>query len=193
MKPLPETTSDEQEVPSVVLEPPPSLGSGQPEREFSAGQPLKKTAPLPKISTLKAQAVKKQEPVAPAQEDALDEPVTVEAIRLSWNAFLEELRAAGRDADYKTLDQEVLIGDDLQIRLELPNGFQLVRLESLKPELLAFLRAKHRNNHIDLHVEVQKQDTKKLIYTAREKFDYLAEKYPTLRELRSKLDLDTDF
>ena len=180
-------------LPSLVLEPQPVLRSGRPERELSAGQTLKKTAPLPNISALKAQAVKTQEVVAPAQEDARDEPVAVEAIVLSWNAFLEELRAAGRDADYKTLNQEVLIGDDLQIRLELPNGFQLVRLESLRPELLAFLRERHRNNLIDLHVEVQKQDTKKLIYTAREKFDYLAEKYPVLRELRSKLDLDTDF
>lgn len=190
---MPKSTAGEQEVLSVVLEPKPVLQSGRPERELSAGQTLKKTAPLPSISALKAQAIKTKELVAPDQEDVRDEPVTVETLKLSWNAFLEELRATGREADYKTLDQEILVGDDLQIRLELPNGFQLLRLESLRPELLAFLRERHRNNHIDLHVEVQKQDAKKMIYTAREKFDYLAEKYPVLRELRSKLDLDTDF
>jgi DNA polymerase-3 subunit gamma/tau len=32
-----------------------------------------------------------------------------------------------------------------------------------------------------------------MLYTSREKFDYLVEKNPVLKELKEKLGLDTDF
>jgi len=36
-------------------------------------------------------------------------------------------------------------------------------------------------------------DTKKVIYTNREKFEHLAEKNPNLLELKERLGLDPDF
>ena len=35
--------------------------------------------------------------------------------------------------------------------------------------------------------------SKKVIYTNKEKFDHLAEKNPTLNDLKERLGLDTDF
>ena len=41
--------------------------------------------------------------------------------------------------------------------------------------------------------ELQQQQTKRIIYTNKEKFDHLVEKYPYLLELKDRLGLDTDY
>jgi hypothetical protein len=41
--------------------------------------------------------------------------------------------------------------------------------------------------------EIKIEAGKKVIYTSREKFDYLVEKNPVLKELKDRLGLDTDF
>ena len=58
----------------------------------------------------------------------------------------------------------------------------------------SFLREKLKNNSITLvGVTIEQGDHRKVIYTPREKFDYLLEKNPLLRELKDRLGLDTDF
>jgi len=106
---------------------------------------------------------------------------------------MEQLKVGGREREYNTLNQKVEIGDDLVIHLLLPNSFQLRTIEDLQQELLTHLRSKLNNGNIKLVTEVEKFEDKKLIYTNSEKFDYLAEKYPSLRTLKRRLDLDTDF
>lgn len=66
-------------------------------------------------------------------------------------------------------------------------------LSNIKTELTGFLREKLRNNTIQVSGRVQTGEEKKIIYTNREKFDFLAEKNPMLRELKERLGLDTDF
>ena len=82
---------------------------------------------------------------------------------------------------------------DLSIKLIIPNSFQSLTIEGLQQELLTYLRTKLNNSNIQLVTEIEKIENKKLIYTNSEKFDYLAEKYPALKQLKSRLDLDTDF
>jgi DNA polymerase-3 subunit gamma/tau len=66
-------------------------------------------------------------------------------------------------------------------------------LDNIKGELTGFLREKLRNNSIQVSGHVQTGEEKKTIYTNREKFDFLAEKNPMLRDLKDRLGLDTDF
>jgi hypothetical protein len=66
-------------------------------------------------------------------------------------------------------------------------------LNNIKSELSAFLREKLQNSTISVMGELIGADEKKVIYTNREKFDYLAEKNPLLKELKDRLGLDTDF
>ena len=66
-------------------------------------------------------------------------------------------------------------------------------LNAIKSELTGYLREKLRNNTIQVTGHVQSEDAKKVIYTNREKFDFLAEKNPMLRELKDRLGLDTEF
>lgn len=66
-------------------------------------------------------------------------------------------------------------------------------LNNIKVEISAFLREQLRNHTIQVTGELQTGEEKKIIYTNREKFDYLVEKNPMLRELKDRLGLDTDF
>lgn len=66
-------------------------------------------------------------------------------------------------------------------------------LNAIKSEITSFVRERLQNNSIQVTGELQAEHDKKIIYTNREKFEFLAEKNPMLKELRDRLGLDTDF
>lgn len=77
--------------------------------------------------------------------------------------------------------------------VHLHNHFQETLINTIKVDILTFLREKLANNRIQLMGEHKTFDDKKVIYTNREKFDHLAEKNPKLKDLKERLGLDTDF
>ncbi len=117
----------------------------------------------------------------------------MEQLKTEWKKFADKLKNEGRDREYNTLNQQVEYHENLTINLTLPNSFQALTIEGLQQELLTTLRTNLNNKDIQLITEVEKVENKKMIYTNSEKFEYLAKKYPNLRELRKRLDLDTDF
>jgi hypothetical protein len=68
-------------------------------------------------------------------------------------------------------------------------------LNNIKADITAFLRDRLKNNSIQVLgiLKEAADDGKKVYYTARDKFDYLVEKNPVIRELKDRLGLDTDF
>lgn len=79
------------------------------------------------------------------------------------------------------------------IVVELLSPVHETMLNNIKSELTGFLREKLKNNSIQVTGHIQTGEEKKIIYTNREKFDFLAEKNPMLHELKDRLGLDTDF
>jgi DNA polymerase-3 subunit gamma/tau len=77
--------------------------------------------------------------------------------------------------------------------VHLHNHFQETLINTIKVDILTFLREKLANTSIQLMGEHTAVDDKKVIYTNREKFDHLAEKNPKLKDLKERLGLDTDF
>lgn len=122
-----------------------------------------------------------------------DDPVSKDELLSAWNEFIDDLKIKGRERESSTLKLPVVIDDDLTITLKLPNSFQSLTVEGLQQELLTYLRKRFNNGKIRLLTEVEKYEEKKMIYTNSEKFEYLANKFPQLRILKSRLDLDTDF
>ena len=76
------------------------------------------------------------------------------------------------------LSQEIEIRDH-QVVVHLHNHFQETLINTIKVDILTFLREKLQNNRIQLMGEHTTVDEKKVIYTNREKFDHLVEKNPT--------------
>ena len=67
-------------------------------------------------------------------------------------------------------------------------------LNNIKIELTTFLREQVRNSSIQVTGKLREEgQEQRIIYTNREKFDFLAEKNPLLKELKDRLGLDTDF
>lgn len=66
-------------------------------------------------------------------------------------------------------------------------------LNGFRGDLITFLRVKLKNDLIQVTGSIRQADEKKMIYTPRDKFEYLQEKIPILKEFRDRLGLDTDF
>lgn len=81
---------------------------------------------------------------------------------------------------------------DSVVKIKLTNTVQQPILEGIRTELVQYLRGKLSHNQISLEAELIKLEEKDLIYTASEKFNFLVEKYPALKELKNALGLDTD-
>ena len=148
---------------------------------------------MPDISSIKEGLSK---PEKKSQDNKLNiglDPVTIEQLRVEWNKFAEKLKKEGRDREFSTLNQRVEFKEDLSIKLTLPNSFQSLTIEGLQQELLTYLRTNLNNGKVKLVTEIEKIEDKKMIYTNSEKFEFLADKYPDLRDLRTRLELDTDF
>lgn len=119
-----------------------------------------------------------------------DEPFTEEQLRGAWDAFAEQRRKF--QAEYQMLTQPyILEGSTIVVQLLSP--VQETMLNNIKVELSSFLREKLRNSTIQVTGRIQVTEDKRVIYTDREKFDFLAEKNPVLRELKDRLGLDTDY
>jgi DNA polymerase-3 subunit gamma/tau len=83
---------------------------------------------------------------------------------------------------------------DNKVLVHLHNHFQVTLLDEMKLDLLTYLRESLQNDSIQLGGEVKTTgDTKKVLYTNREKLDHLMEKNPVVKELKDRFGLDTDF
>lgn len=79
------------------------------------------------------------------------------------------------------------------ITIHLHNPVQESMLTNLKTDLTNLLRERLKNQSINITGVLKEADAKKVIYTNKEKFEYLAGKNPVLRELKDRLGLDTDY
>lgn len=107
-----------------------------------------------------------------------------------WNNFAEQKK--NQVAEYHLLKQPFRFQNNC-ITLSLTNPVEEQMLQSIKVDLLTYLRDKLSNGFIMLESEMQHQQTKKIAYTNKEKYEALVEKNPLLKTLQEKLGLDPEF
>ncbi len=155
---------------------------------------IKKTPAIPNLASIKQKIEEKENtPDNKEPEKEEREPFDFDTFKKVWNEFAEQIKENGKDSDYNSLKGELELISDEQIKLTIANKFQKVAIENLKQDLLTHIRTRLKNNYITLEIAIRKIEEKELRYTNREKFDYLANKYPKLKEFQSRLDLDPDF
>jgi DNA polymerase-3 subunit gamma/tau len=140
---------------------------------------------------LKATPKKENNPDNPG-EKPVDQPFTEEQLRAVWNEYAEQRKKF--QAEYQMLSQPfTLIGN--QIVVTLLSHVHDTMLNAIKLEISSFLRERLKNNNIQVigELKADSEEGKKVYYTARDKFDYLTEKNPLVKELKDRLGLDTDF
>ena len=119
-------------------------------------------------------------------------PYTFEALQAAWAEFVQKREAVGRASEAVILTRDIKLEGHV-IQLGLDNALQLDLLADFKADLLQFLREILQNSSLQLHAFVLDTPTQRMPYTQAEKFAYLAEKNPTLHELKSALGLDFDY
>jgi hypothetical protein len=138
---------------------------------------------------LKVEQKKEQVSTAEVRREP-DEPFTLEQLQQVWIQFAEQRKKF--QAEYQLLTQPYELSGS-KIILHLHNPVQETMLTNLKVDLTTFLRDRLKNQSIQVHGELREADQRKVIYTNKEKFEYLVQKNPLLRELKDRLGLDTDF
>jgi hypothetical protein len=119
-----------------------------------------------------------------------DQSFTDEQLHEAWKSFAETRKL--QQGDYQLLNQPFERIEN-KIVMPLSNPIQETMLKEFKTELNAFLRERLQNNAVLVVGELRMSDDKKVIYTNRDKFDFLAAKNPIIIELKDRLGLDPDF
>ena len=122
-----------------------------------------------------------------------EDPFEEEQLLELWQKYLKGLKERKKDVEYSTLNRDIEVRDGYTIFMKFNNSVQVLTLEGIQQDLVTYLRRSLMNKNINVKGEVEQSREKKMVYTNKEKFEYLSDKYPMLRELRDKLDLDTDF
>lgn len=161
-------------------EPPVSAANG-------ANRPKSKSTPSLK-NIFDAPAA--SEPVVTPEVHQKSADVTGPQLRKVWEEFAE--RRKGQVAEYQLLQREYQFEPPL-ITINLTNPVEEALLENFRRDLVQFLRDSLHNNELTVKAVVQDNSGKKMVYTAREKFEHLTEKHPYLKELKDRLGLDWEY
>ncbi|MBO3700428.1 hypothetical protein [Roseivirga sp. E12] len=145
------------------------------------------------LNALKQEINKPKEEENQEEEDTADlrsTPFTPEDVEAAWQSFLA-------NGNFQNLDQELFKNPYLlegnQLTVSIPNEALVSSFERFRGELLQHLRNTLKNDHISLHSNVVEIAQEKMLYTDREKFEFLKNKYPALKDLQEKLGLDPEF
>lgn len=95
-------------------------------------------------------------------------------------------------AEYHLLQREFRFSNNV-ITLLLENPVEEPLLLSLKADLLTFLREKLNNSTLQIESVLETIQTKRIVYTNKEKLEHLIEKNPLLKDLQERMGLDPDF
>jgi len=106
-----------------------------------------------------------------------------------WITYAESLSAAKEHLKNTLLNCQPVLKGDLTLEVAVYNPIQNDELTDCSAELLSFLRKNLNNEHIKMQIIITEKEEQDIIYTATDKYKYLADKYPSLEKLRETFDL----
>ncbi len=155
--------------------------------------PVTKSTPRTTLKLTGLLNVDKKKPEAATTAEKKEEIVhsfTEEQLRSAWEEFAEQRKKF--QAEYQLLAQPYMLLDN-RVIIHLLSPVQDTMLNNIKSELTTHLRVRLKNSAILVVGELTETDDKKMMYTSRDKFEFLLERNPVLKELKERLGLDTDF
>lgn len=127
------------------------------------------------------------------EESYGNDPFTFEDLKEHWGQFAELKKKEGKDSEYAVLKQEIELVEEVKILLKLTNAVKLNILDRFRPDLMTYLKSRLNNGQVELITQLIEEESSRVPYTNKEKFEYLAEKKPILHDLKNRLGLDPDF
>ncbi len=105
-----------------------------------------------------------------------------------WKSFVDGLQ--GKPNLQSTLSKVPELKDNFQLLLEIDNSVQEDLINSVKPELISWLRKELKNSKIQLVTKISQSEKEKIIYTDSEKYQEMLKKNPRLELLKRRFNLD---
>jgi len=139
-----------------------------------------------------------QEPqrAAEAAPPVLAYSFTQAELETAWLEFSNRFQLEGRLSLFTVLTKrKPELKENVQVLFGIDNSAVEKDINEIKTELMAFLRKKLNNSHVQLITAIDKNAAagEKIPYTSREKYEHMAAKNPALNELRKQLDLEIDY
>jgi DNA polymerase-3 subunit gamma/tau len=121
-------------------------------------------------------------------------PDTIDEVQLyaDIQMFAYDQRNANKMVEFTLFHKREPKLEGNVITFTLDNELQLIQLKAAKADLINYLREKNEINFLVEGVVSAEKSQEKIIYSASDKFQFLANEYPHLLELRKRLALEID-
>ena len=155
------------------------------------------TSKLPSLKNMSARAAASPASNASAESTATSGPVAATdpaVLQRVWQELAEERRAQDRMSEFWVLNRPVSANAEHHIELAVDNPIQVDQFNDMRVEFLADLRRRTGNPRLNVQPVVNTAaPTARKLYTSTDKFEYLAERFPALREAKQRLGLEAEF
>lgn len=192
-KPAPSGTNDRSEKTASIT----ATGPQNIDRLPEAGSsPVPATGNIPiggNLRQLKDNFARRQSPETDQQNIPLTEPLLQE----KWQFFIAGIRESQQSPVAAGLEMAIVsIAGDREVKITCGNELQKHFIEEEKTAIAGFLKKEFRDPTLLLTIIVEERpeakDAPKTL-TAREQYARLIEKYPLVKELKDKLNMELDY
>lgn len=111
-----------------------------------------------------------------------------------WTSFASHRLAQNMgDAEKLVLSRKLSKQGESDVLISLGSQLEVSILEKFEADLVQYLRKELRNDLIQLKKGVQEQKETQKLYTSKDKFQFMAEQNPSLKDLKERLGLDFEY
>ncbi|MFD2514632.1 DNA polymerase III subunit gamma/tau [Pontibacter locisalis] len=183
--------------PDAHISPPEAKAAPEQPRSKVQLPPPKKLGKLPSLKDLQNQQTAVADVAVAEEEEDTNYgavvPVDEARLKTVWHSILRRKKAENM-MEFTLLNRQYHIGPENEVILHLENHVMMDQFTALRPDILRELKKETGNRTIKLRAEVvEVQDEGRKLYTSQDKFNYLAEKFPVIVDLKQRFGLDTDF
>ncbi|WP_298717936.1 DNA polymerase III subunit gamma/tau [Chitinophaga sp.] len=180
--------------PVPVTAPPPAASAPRPAGPGNGGAAAPK---LTGLAAMKQALAARQQQQADVPKESI--PLTAGAVAVYWDEFIDRFRQANKMTVVGNLQlaQTELVGPE-EIRITSRNIVQYRFMEEEKLEISEFFKQKFRNKDLVLTLLLDESrqtevDTGPEPLSSKQQFARMLEKYPLVKELRDRLNMELDF
>ena len=115
------------------------------------------------------------------------------ALKTAWSEFTGGLNGEGARIVSMLKSTKIEMPDNETIKLYLDNTDQKETFaQNYKQRLMTFLEHKFILQNVDIELIVEQSDAGNIIYSDEQKYNYLANKFPMLKDMKKAFNLDTN-
>ncbi len=108
-----------------------------------------------------------------------------------WKAYLEELKKSGNFVVFNALNHvKVEVKENFELLFSVTSNATQEEFNKQRNEINRKFKEGLNNHFIQLKTEIVEIKSGKILYSPKEKYEYLVKKNPNLERLRKNLDLD---